>query len=81
MYFPDPLTHGSPEFLLGIAGLLVALVRSQTDADSGIDHHPYARVADGGKLASDLPPESIGRPELEPLLWPRPGRARRSSRR
>jgi hypothetical protein len=81
VYLPDVLTDGNPEFLLGIAGLLVALVQSQTVADSGIDRHPYARAADGGELASDMPPESIGRPELEPLLWKRPRRARRSSRR
>ncbi len=81
MYFPDALTNGNAEFLLGIAGLLVGLVQSQTVTASGIDHHPYARAADGGELASDLPPESIGRPELEPLLWKRPGRTRPSSRR
>jgi hypothetical protein len=81
VYFPDPLTDGNSEFLLGIVAVLVALVQSQTVADSGIDRHPYARAGDGRGLASDLPPESIGRPELEPLLWRRPGRAPRSRRR
>jgi hypothetical protein len=81
VYFPDVLTDGNPEFLLGIAALLVALVQSQTVAESGIHRHPYAGAADGGELASDLPPDSIGRPELEPLLWTRRRRARRSRRR
>jgi hypothetical protein len=81
VYVPDVLTDGNPEFLAGIAAVLVALVQSQTVADSGIDRHPYARTADGGELASDLPPESIGRPELEPLLWTRQRRARHSGRR
>ena len=81
MYFPDVLQNGSPEFLLGVFALVVGLVQSQGVTDSGIDRHPYARASDGGELASDLPPESIGRPQLEPLLWRRPGRRRRSRRR
>lgn len=81
MYFPDALQHGNPEFLLGVAALLVGLVQSQSVPGSGISRHPYARPDDGGELASDLPAESIGRPEVEPLLWSRRGRSRRSRRR
>ena len=77
MYVPDALQHGNPEFLLGVVALLAGLVQSQSVAGSGIGRHAYARASDGGELASDLPPESIGRAELEPLLWARHGRRRR----
>jgi hypothetical protein len=81
VYFPDPLQHGNPEVLLGIAVLLVGLVQGQSAPTSDISRHPYARASDGGELASDLPAESIGRAEMEPLLWSRRGRGRRSRRR
>jgi hypothetical protein len=81
MYFPDVLQHGNPEFLAGIAVLLAGLISSQSTTGSGISRHPYARASDGGELASDLPRESIGRAQLEPLLWARPGRRRRFGRR
>jgi hypothetical protein len=81
MYFPDALHHGNPEFLVGVLVLLVGLVQSQSAADDGIGRHPYARASDGGELASDLPPEAIGRAELEPLLWSRPASRRRPRRR
>jgi hypothetical protein len=52
--------------------LLTALVMSQTVSGSGIARHPYVNPEEGGELATDLPPASIGRPELEPLLVPHP---------
>jgi hypothetical protein len=81
MYFPDALQHGNPEFLVGVAALLAGLISSQSVTGRDICRHPYARATDGGELASDLPPESIGRAQLEPLLWARPGRRRRFRRR
>jgi hypothetical protein len=81
VYFPDPLQHGNPEVLLGIAVLLVGLVQGQSAPTSDISRHPYARASDGGELASDLPAESIGRAEMEPLLWSRRRRGRRPRRR
>jgi hypothetical protein len=47
------------------AGVVVGVM---TTAGSGIACHPYENPYDGGELASDLPPESIGRAEIEPLL-------------
>jgi hypothetical protein len=81
VYFPNALHHGNPEFLLGVVALVAGLVQSQSMGDGGISRHPYARASDGGELASDLPPESIGRAELEPLLWSRRGSRRRFRRR
>ena len=72
MYLHQALHNGSPEFMFAVLVLLVALVMSQTVRGSGIAQHPYAKPYDGGELASDLPPESIGRPELEPVLIHRP---------
>jgi len=72
MYLHQALHNGSPVFMLVILVLLVALVMSQTMRGSGIARHPYTKPYDGGELASDLPPESIGRPEAEPLLTHRP---------
>jgi hypothetical protein len=80
MYFPDALQHGNPEFLFGVVALIAGLVQSQSMGGGAISRHPYARSSDGGELASDLPPESIGRAQLEPLLWVRRGR-RRPARR
>ena len=68
MYLHTALHDGSPEFLLAVLTLLVALVMNQTVRGSGIARHPYAKPHDGGALGSDLPPDSIGRPEIEPLL-------------
>jgi hypothetical protein len=69
MYLYTVLHDGSPEFMVAVLTLLVALVMSQTVVGSGIARHPYAKPADGGELASDLPADSIGRPEFEPLLF------------
>jgi hypothetical protein len=72
---------GNPEFLLGVVALIAGLVQSQSMGDGAVSRHLYAKANDGGELASDLPPESIGRDELEPLLWVRRGRRRRLRRR
>ena len=70
MYLTHALHDGSLWLLLAcftmLAGVIVGLF---TRAGSGIDSHPYTKADLGGALASDLPPESIGRPELEPTLW------------
>jgi hypothetical protein len=69
-YLDHALHDGSPWVLLAclviFAGVVVGLF---TERGSGISYHPYTRPELGGQLASDLPPESIGRAELEPLLW------------
>jgi hypothetical protein len=62
--------------LLGFAGVVVGVY---TRSGSGINAHPYTDAKDGGEMGSDLPEESMGREELEPLLWPR--RAGRRARR
>lgn len=67
MFLQTALHNGSPEFVFAVLMLLTALVMSETSRGSGIARHPYGKP-DGGELASDLPPESIGRPEIEPLL-------------
>jgi hypothetical protein len=54
--------------MLAVLTLVTGLAMSKTVSGSGIARHPYVKPEDGGELASDLPPESIGRPELEPLL-------------
>jgi putative drug exporter of the RND superfamily len=51
--------------LILLAGVVVGLF---TEAGSGISHHPYTKPDLGGELAADLPPESIGRAELESWL-------------
>jgi hypothetical protein len=63
---------GSGWFLLACLAIFVGVVYGLfTDKGSGIAHHPYARPGLGGELASDLPPESLGRVELEPVLMRR----------
>jgi hypothetical protein len=49
-------------------------------ASGGISSHPYSNPYLGGQLASDLPPESLGRAEIEPLLRPRATRHRQLRR-
>jgi hypothetical protein len=65
----DALHNGSLWMLVAcivvFAGVVVGVM---TNAGSGISSHPYENPYDGGELASDLPPESIGRAEIEPLL-------------
>jgi hypothetical protein len=72
VYLHVALHDGSLLFVLAclvlLAGVVVGLF---TKAGSGISHHPYTRPDLGGQLAADLPPESIGRAELEPRLWRR----------
>jgi hypothetical protein len=68
MYFREALHEGTPWFMLAVFTLLVGLVMSVTVRGSGIARYPYSKPHDGGELASDLPQESIGRPEVEPLL-------------
>ena len=58
--------------LIVFAGVVVGVM---TNSGSGISSHPYNSPYDGGELASDLPPESIGRAEIEPLLRRRQRRA------
>ncbi len=77
MYLHTALHDGSPEFLFVVLMLLGSLVLHLTVRGSGIARHPYSSPHDGGELASDLPPEAIGRAQLEPLLTPhRAGRSR-----
>jgi hypothetical protein len=81
MFFAQALHNGSPDFMLAVLALFAALVMSQTVTGSGIGQHPYVRPGHGGELASDLPPESIGRPEIEPLLLRHPRNRTRPARR
>jgi len=75
MYLTHALHDGSPWLVLACLTTLVGVVMGVfTERGSGIAVHPYTRAEDGGELASDLPAESIGRPEFEPVLW---GHARR----
>jgi hypothetical protein len=78
MWFLIQALHdGSPWLLLAcltlFAGVVIGLF---TEQGSGIASHPFTKPSTGGALASDLPPESIGRAGLEPTLWghPRPPR-------
>src|SRR4051812_32673596 len=69
----DSLHDGSLWFLLACLAILVGVVVGLfTERGSGISHHPYTKPELGGELAADLPPESIGRAELEHWLWRRP---------
>ena len=45
---------------------------------TAIGPHPYSKPNGSGELGSDMPTESIGRDELEPLLWPRRAGRRRA---
>jgi hypothetical protein len=72
MFFAQALHNGSPDLMLAVLALLAALVMTQAVSGSGIAQHRYVKPEDGGELASDLPPESIGRPEIEPLLLRHP---------
>jgi hypothetical protein len=54
--------------LVLVAGVVIGLY---TRLGSGISSHPYSKVHGSGELGTDLPDESIGRAELEPLLWRR----------
>ena len=77
MYLQTALHNGSPEFMLVVFMLLGSLALHLTVRGSGIAQHPYSNPHDGGELASDLPPEAIGRAQLEPLLMPRSARRSR----
>jgi hypothetical protein len=83
-YFSSVLNNGSLWLLLAcllvLAGVVIGLF---TRRGSEIGEHPYSKPELGGELGSDLPPESIGRPEFEPVLWHRRRRRRgwRRSRR
>ena len=70
------LHDGNPWLLLACVVILAGIAGLSTRSGSGIDSHPFTKPGTGGGLASDLPPESIGRSELEPHLW-----ARRAGRR
>jgi hypothetical protein len=64
------LNDGSPWLLLVCLLLFIGVVLGlYTEAGSGISNHPYTSPHDGGELASDLPPESLGRAAVEPILW------------
>lgn len=80
MYLHEVLHDGSLWFLLACLAILAGTVLGLfTDRGSGIAHHPYTKAGLGGELASDLPPESIGRAELEPLLWRSAQKRRRAA--
>jgi len=69
MNLTEVLHDGSPWLVLVcvlmFAGIVIGLF---TDRGSGIGSHPFTKAGTGGQLASDLPPESLGRPEFEPVL-------------
>ena len=79
-FLTTALHDGTPWVILAcvlmFAGVVVGLF---TRSGSEISAHPYSDANDGGEMGSDLPQESMGRAELEPLLWPR--RAGRRVRR
>jgi hypothetical protein len=79
-FLGSALHDGTPWVILVcvllFAGVAVGLF---TRSGSEISSHPYSDPKDGGEMGSDLPPESMGREELEPVLWPR--RAGRRARR
>jgi hypothetical protein len=79
-YLLRALHDGSPWLLLAcamiFAGVVVGLF---SRGGSEITEHPYSNPELGGAMGSDLPPESIGRPEFEPTLWRR-RRPRRNRR-
>ena len=61
MYFQTASHNGSPEFMLAVLALLVALVMSQTVRGSGIAQHPYTKPHDGGD-ARQRPAARVDRP-------------------
>lgn len=70
MYLHQALHDGSLWFLGACLAILGGVVIGLfTRSGSGISHHPYSRPEMGGQLAADLPPEALGRAELEPRLW------------
>lgn len=72
MLFAQALHNGSPDLMLAVLALRAALLMSQTVSGSGIAQHRHVKAEDGGDLASDLPPESISRSEIEPPLLRHP---------
>ena len=77
MYLTHALHDGSlwvvGACLVVFAGVVAGLF---TRAGSEITSHPYTRPGSGGGLATDTPPEAIGRAHLEPVF-----RKRRKPRR
>ncbi|MEY2532206.1 MAG: hypothetical protein QOF29_116 [bacterium] len=73
------LHNGSLWLILACFGVFVGVVAGLfTRLGSEITAHPYSKPDGSGELGSDMPPESIGREEIEPLLEPRrAGRRRR----
>lgn len=73
MNLSEVLHDGSPWLvlvcLLMFAGIVIGLF---TERGSGIGSHPFTKAGTGGQLASDLPAESLGRPEFERVLQRRP---------
>jgi hypothetical protein len=64
------LNDGSLWLLLVCVLMFIGVVIGcYTEGGSGIARHPYDSPHGAGELASDMPPESIGRAQLEPLLW------------
>jgi|tagenome__1003787_1003787.scaffolds.fasta_scaffold20176162_2 hypothetical protein len=69
---------GNTWLLIACLVVLGAAVAIWTRGGAAIDSHPYSKPNGSGELGSDMPPESIGREEIEPILWPRrSGRGRK----
>jgi hypothetical protein len=74
--------HGSSWLLIAGVVVLAAVVALWTRGGAAIESHLYSKPNGSGELGSDMPRESIGRDELEPLLWPRrAGRNRKPAAR
>jgi hypothetical protein len=72
MTYVTATLNGSFWLLLASLVVLAAVVATLwTRGGAAIGSHPYSKPNGSGELGSDMPPESIGRDELEPLLWPR----------
>ena len=71
MTYVTAALNGHSWLIIACLVVLAAVVALWTRGGTAIDSHPYSKPNGSGELGSDMPPESIGRDELEPLLWPR----------
>jgi hypothetical protein len=78
MTYVTAALDGHSWLLLACLVVLAAVVAAVwMSGNPAIGSHPYSKPTGSGELGSDMPPESIGRDELEPLLWPRRAGRRR----
>jgi hypothetical protein len=77
MTYVTAALNGSSWLVIACLVVLLAALAIWTRNGSAIDSHPYSKPNGSGELGSDMPPESIGREEIEPLLWPRRAGRRR----